>query len=185
MDLDRRTRRWLLRELTPLGALLLFVALAAGYGLSWQTNEQEVSAPAQELQPALLDVLAAPASKTPLLIPVEGVAPENLSNTFDDPRSGGRTREALDILAPQGTPVRAAADGTIARLFAGDAGGLTLYQLNADSSRVFYYAHLARYAEGLVEGRRVRRGQVLAYVGASGNAPASTPHLHFAVWAAK
>jgi murein DD-endopeptidase MepM/ murein hydrolase activator NlpD len=117
-----------------------------------------------------------------LLIPVEGVKPEQLTPQFDEPRGGSRRHEAIDILAPRGTPVRAVDDGTIARLFVSKQGGNTIYQFDPTATFCYYYAHLDRYAEGLTEGAPVRKGQVIGYVGTSGNAPKNTPHLHFAIF---
>jgi peptidoglycan LD-endopeptidase LytH len=117
-----------------------------------------------------------------LTVPVEGVKGEQLVDSFSDQRSGTRVHEALDILAPRNTPVKAVDDGTIARLFYSKAGGTTVYQFDPSEQFCYYYAHLERYADGLHEGDRVRKGQVLGYVGTSGNAPKNTPHLHFAVF---
>lgn len=117
-----------------------------------------------------------------LEMPVLGSSREALRNTFDDARGGSRTHEAIDILAPRGTPVVAVEDGTIAKLFLSDAGGITAYLFDPTTSYVYYYAHLDRYAAGLAEAARVTRGQVLGYVGVSGNAPKDTPHLHFAIF---
>jgi peptidoglycan LD-endopeptidase LytH len=117
-----------------------------------------------------------------LRIPVAGVQRGQLHDTFADPRSGGRRHEALDISAPHGTPVLAASDGHIVRLFYSQAGGITLYQLNPARTLVSYYAHLERYAEGIQEGQQVRQGEVVGYVGATGNASPEHPHLHFALW---
>ena len=117
-----------------------------------------------------------------LLIPVEGVKPEQLTRQFDDPRSGTRQHQAIDILAPRNTPVKAVEEGKIARLFISKAGGITIYQFDPSERYCYYYAHLERYAEGLREGDHVRKGQVIGYVGTSGNAPPGTPHLHFAVF---
>jgi peptidoglycan LD-endopeptidase LytH len=117
-----------------------------------------------------------------LTVPVEGIDRAKLVQSFQDPRSGARTHEAIDILAPRNTPVLAVEDGTIARLFMSRAGGITLYQYDPDQKYVYYYAHLERYADGLAEGDRIRRGQVIGYVGTSGNAPPNTPHLHFAIF---
>jgi murein DD-endopeptidase MepM/ murein hydrolase activator NlpD len=117
-----------------------------------------------------------------LLIPVEGVAADALSRQFSDPRGGVRQHEAIDILAPRNTPVRAVEDGTIARLFLSKAGGITVYQFDPSGKFCYYYAHLERYASGLREGGAVRRGDVVGYVGTSGNAPKGTPHLHFAIF---
>lgn len=116
-----------------------------------------------------------------LLIPIEGVRPDQLTRQFNDPR-GSRRHEALDILAPRGTPVRAVEDGRIARLFVSKAGGITIYRFDPSERFCYYYAHLDRYAEGLRENDKVRRGQVIGHVGVTGNAPGSTPHLHFAVF---
>jgi murein DD-endopeptidase MepM/ murein hydrolase activator NlpD len=117
-----------------------------------------------------------------LLIPVEGVQPGELTRQFNDERGGSRRHEAIDIPAPRHTPVRAVEDGTIARLFYSKAGGITVYQFDPTSDFCYYYAHLERYAEGLREGEAVRRGQIIGYVGTSGNAPKTTPHLHFAIF---
>ena len=116
-----------------------------------------------------------------LEFPVEGVAREKLTDTFDDPRTG-HVHEAADILAPRNTPVRAVEAGTIARLLSNASGGLTVYHLDPSQRFVYYYAHLERYADGLKEGQTVGRGQVIGYVGTTGNAPKNTPHLHFAIF---
>lgn len=118
-----------------------------------------------------------------LLIPVQGIAAAALHDTFNDARSEGRRHDAIDIMAPAGTRVLAVADGRIEKLFLSDRGGITLYQFNPDRTRAYYYAHLQRYADGIAEGQALRRGQVLGYVGATGNADPSAPHLHFAVFA--
>lgn len=117
-----------------------------------------------------------------LTVPVEGVTRGELLDTFDDPRGGSRTHLAIDIMAPRGRPVVAVEDGTVARLFQSNAGGITIYQFGPDGRFAYYYAHLERYARGLEEGEPVRRGQVIGYVGTSGNAPADAPHLHFAIF---
>jgi murein DD-endopeptidase MepM/ murein hydrolase activator NlpD len=115
-------------------------------------------------------------------VPVEGVKRDQLADSFRDARSGSRAHEAIDILAPRNTPVRAVEDGTIARLFNSKAGGITIYQFDPSERFCYYYAHLERYADGLREGDRVKKGQIVGYVGTSGNAPKDTPHLHFAVF---
>jgi peptidoglycan LD-endopeptidase LytH len=115
-------------------------------------------------------------------MPVEGIKPEQLVRSFDERRSGTRSHEAIDILAPRHTPVKAVDDGKIARLFESKAGGITIYQFDPTEQFCYYYAHLERYAEGLNEGDAVKRGQVIGYVGTSGNAPRDTPHLHFAIF---
>jgi peptidoglycan LD-endopeptidase LytH len=127
---------------------------------------------------------AAPGTLAPgasLLIPVRGIRAEQLSDSYTSPRSGGRVHNAIDIMAPAGTPVVAAADGTIHRLRTGGLGGITVYQVGADGRTLYYYAHLQRYAAGIREGLPVQRGQVIAYVGDTGNAGAGNYHLHFSV----
>jgi murein DD-endopeptidase MepM/ murein hydrolase activator NlpD len=114
-------------------------------------------------------------------IPVQGITADQLVRTFDDAR-GSRKHEAIDILAPMGTPVLAVEDGTVARLFTSRAGGITIYQFDPTERFCYYYAHLDRYAEGLREGDTIRKGQLIGYVGVTGNAPKDTPHLHFAVF---
>jgi murein DD-endopeptidase MepM/ murein hydrolase activator NlpD len=117
-----------------------------------------------------------------LLVPVQGVLRTDLRSSFDEQRGTERKHEALDILADRNTPVVAVEGGTIARLFQSERGGITVYQFDPASAYVYYYAHLERYAPGLKEGQSVNAGQVLGYVGTSGNAPAGTPHLHFAIF---
>src|ERR671932_388948 len=104
-----------------------------------------------------------------LIIPVAGVRRDQLVDTFTAARSEGRRHDAIDIMAPADTPVLAAADGKILKLFQSKPGGTTIYQLSADQKLIFYYAHLARYADGLKEGKQVRQGEVIAYVGDTGN----------------
>lgn len=120
--------------------------------------------------------------KRHLELPVEGLKAHDLRDTFSEMRGGTRRHEALDILAPRNTPVRAVDDGRIAKLFLSKPGGLTIYQFDPTSTYAYYYAHLERYADGLKDGERVKRGQVIGYVGTSGNAPPDTPHLHFAIF---
>lgn len=116
-----------------------------------------------------------------LIIPVAGVKPEQLLDTFSDARSEGRAHDAIDIPAPAGTPVVAASDGEIGRLLQSERGGTTIYQLTPDKKLVFYYAHLQRYADGLYPGKFVRQGEVIGYVGDTGNAGAGNYHLHFSI----
>ena len=118
-----------------------------------------------------------------LTIPVAGTMASHLTNTFDDVRGGGaRAHQALDIMAPRGTPVVAVEDGRIEKLFTSRPGGLTIYQFDPTRSYSYYYAHLDRYAEGLTEGQAVKRGEVIAYVGSTGNASPEGPHLHFGIF---
>jgi murein DD-endopeptidase MepM/ murein hydrolase activator NlpD len=118
-----------------------------------------------------------------LAFPVEGVKPESLIDSFGEPRGAGtRLHRAVDILAPRRTPVRAVEAGTVARLDRSAAGGISVYQFDPDERYCYYYAHLDGYAPGLTEGAKVARGQLLGYVGTTGNAPPGTPHLHFAIY---
>jgi murein DD-endopeptidase MepM/ murein hydrolase activator NlpD len=117
-----------------------------------------------------------------LTLPVKGIKKEDLRSNFAELRGGSRRHEAIDILAPRDTPVFAVEDGKIARLFLSDAGGITIYQFDPSETYCYYYAHLERYAAGLEEGDRVKRGDVIGYVGTTGNAPRNTPHLHFAIF---
>ena len=117
-----------------------------------------------------------------LRAPIDGVDVERLKGMFGESRSGSPIHEAVDIVAPRNTPVHAVDDGTIAKLFTSLAGGLTIYQYDPDQRFCYYYAHLERHAPGLLEGQLVQRGDVIGFVGTSGNAPPDTPHLHFAIF---
>lgn len=114
-----------------------------------------------------------------LMVPVAGVAPSDLRDSYSAARSGGRTHRAVDIPARRGTPVIAAADGTILSTRQNALGGTTLYLLDSRRRFVYYYAHLERYHDRVSQGAVVRQGDVLGYVGTSGNAPDNFPHLHF------
>jgi murein DD-endopeptidase MepM/ murein hydrolase activator NlpD len=118
-----------------------------------------------------------------LMVPVDGVAFTQLTDTFDQARGAERRHEALDIMAPKGTKVVAAADGKVVKLFTSKPGGLTVYQFDPSEKYAYYYAHLDRYADGLKEGAMLHRGDPIGYVGSTGNADPNAPHLHFAVFA--
>jgi murein DD-endopeptidase MepM/ murein hydrolase activator NlpD len=118
----------------------------------------------------------------PLLIPVEGIKASQLSDTFNDSRGKGRIHDAIDIMAPLGTPVVAVDDGKVVKLFKSVPGGLTVYQFDPSGTFAYYYAHLDRYAPGVVEGKELKRGELVGYVGYTGNASAAAPHLHFAIF---
>jgi murein DD-endopeptidase MepM/ murein hydrolase activator NlpD len=118
-----------------------------------------------------------------LRVPLDSFDVESFRGGFSERReSGGRPHEAVDMPAPRNTPVHAVENGTIAKLFLSKAGGNTIYQYDPSGEICYYYAHLERYADGLSEGSKVSRGDVIGFVGSSGNAPANTPHLHFAVF---
>jgi murein DD-endopeptidase MepM/ murein hydrolase activator NlpD len=127
-----------------------------------------------------------PASLTPappmhLSMPLAGVDSSTLNDSFHEMRDGHQ-HEAVDIPAARNTPVKAVAEGNVAKLFTSKEGGLTVYQFDNSGQYAFYYAHLDRYAKGLKEGTLLRKGDVLGYVGTTGDAPPDTPHLHFAVF---
>jgi len=117
-----------------------------------------------------------------LLLPVQGVTAAQLVDTFTDMRSEGRSHDAIDIMAPAGTPVLAVADGHVEKLFDSKQGGLTLYQFNPERTHAYYYSHLQGYAAGIVEKKPLKRGELIGYVGSTGNADPAAPHLHFAIF---
>ena len=114
-------------------------------------------------------------------MPIDGISIESFKGGFFESR-GDHLHEAVDIIVPRGTPIHAVQDGTIAKLFFSRFGGVTIYEFEKDGWLCFYYAHLERYADGLHDGQQVSRGEVIGYVGTSGNAPPGTPHLHFAIF---
>lgn len=118
-----------------------------------------------------------------LAVPVEGIVPKDLTDTFTQARAGGaRVHDAIDIMAAAGTPVIAATDGTVEKLyFSKGGGGITAYVRSPDQRWIYYYAHMQGYAPGLAEGQSVKRGQLIGRVGSTGNASADGPHLHFAI----
>ena len=117
-----------------------------------------------------------------LRLPIDEAKVAAMEGGFAEARRGEpHGHEAVDILAPRNTSVRAVEDGKIAKLFTSKAGGITIYQFDPSERFVYYYAHLDHYANGLHEGQLVARGEVIGYVGTTGNAPANTPHLHFAI----
>jgi len=116
-----------------------------------------------------------------LALPVPGVDPASLQDTFDEARPGGRPHGAIDIPAPAGTKVLAVDDGTIKKLFFSVRGGVTIYQFDPTNTYCYYYAHLQQYAPDAEEGQAVKRGDTIGYVGSSGDASASDPHLHFEI----
>lgn len=144
-------------------------------------ESQTLPVPKPALQP---DIRRAP-DPTPeqprLGIPVQGVRADQLRDDFEETR-GGRRHEAIDIMAPRGTPVLAADAGTVVKLFLSKPGGLTVYEFDDSQTYCYYYAHLDSYAPGVKEGTLLRKGEILGYVGSTGNAPPDAPHLHFAIF---
>lgn len=200
-------RMWRVATGVLVGAACLFPvlvedAVAACAQNSAQAAPASAMAPAQDAPPApAQEPDAAPAVVEPvapaaspelveslpthpggLAIPVSGIAPEQLVDSFDDPRGAYGIHEAIDIMAPLRTPVLAVADGKVVKLFDSVPGGHTLYQFDTSEQFAYYYAHLDGYAPGLVEGQQLKRGDLLGYVGASGNANPLAPHLHFMVY---
>ncbi|HYH84827.1 MAG TPA: peptidoglycan DD-metalloendopeptidase family protein [Pyrinomonadaceae bacterium] len=145
-------------------------------------NASPAPSASPQAQGAASDPASALASMR-LLIPVAGVRAQELHDTFSDSRSEGRVHDAIDIVAPRNAPVLAAVDGRVVRLFQNVKGGITIYQLaSADEHFVFYYAHLAAYADGLAEGHLARRGETIGYVGDTGNVTPGNTHLHFQIY---
>lgn len=179
-----------LSQLIVLGVLL-------GVGVGWWLRRDATEPTAASMPARPLTVMATPTAEATtasaplsasldaapggLLLPVQGVLPSQLRDTFTDARSEGRVHDAIDIMADAGTPVLAVADGTVEKLFDSKRGGLTVYQFEPSGRWCYYYAHLQRYADGLSEKQVVKRGDVIGYVGSTGNASAEAPHLHFEV----
>jgi peptidoglycan LD-endopeptidase LytH len=139
----------------------------------------EGPAPAIQAPPAAPDD-AGQQDADALLVPVAGIKRENLTDNYNEMR-GSIRHEALDIMAPRGTPVIAVDDGVVRKVFTSKKGGLTVYQYNPAETLCYYYAHLDRYAPGLAEGKRLKRGDPIGTVGFSGNANPAGPHLHFSI----
>ncbi len=176
--------------LTRLLALGVVIGVAGWWLLASGNDVPEavVAAPVAAAPVAAAPVAAssqagpgATAAPSGLLLPVQGITAAQLQDTFTDARSQGRVHDAIDILAAEGTPVLAVADGTIEKLFDSERGGLTVYQFEPGGTYCYYYAHLQRYADGLAEKQVVKRGDVIGYVGHTGNASPDAPHLHFEI----
>jgi peptidoglycan LD-endopeptidase LytH len=180
--------------------LAIFVAFLAGIAVdSWLRTHgppKPATAATAGSDVTLPDTfIAAPPAKTPapvattgdvqrgrLRMPLDGEDVESLKGGFAETRGGDRPHGAVDMLAPRNTPVHAVDGGSIAKLFTSKAGGLTIYQFDPGGRLCYYYAHLERYADGLKDGQMVSQGDIIGYVGTTGNAPPNTPHLHFAVF---
>ena len=188
---DRR-RRYSGRGFTIISTAVVTAILTSAF---WIFAYNIVSAPSG-VQPAGEVARVDPANGAPidiaeglvvgpagLAIPVAGKKPDDLIDTYTQSRAGGaRVHNAIDIMAPAGTPVYAAAAGTVEKLyFSQGGGGISAYVRSNDKRWSYYYAHLQSYAPGLTEGQRVERGQLIGRVGSTGNANPNGPHLHFAV----
>lgn len=168
----------------PISKIATYILLAAAVSMSLLIYTAEdsplaLATPEQSATPLPVPSHLEPAA---LEIPIPGVGVEDLRDSYLDPRGADRLHEAMDIMAPTGTPVVAVDDGTLIKLFDSKPGGLTIYQFDLANERAYYYAHLDGYAVGLEEGQFIRRGQLIGYVGATGNATPLAPHLHFAVF---
>ena len=194
---ERRRYERLKRLITVIGLSFTAGALVDA-GLTWRLgrrNEARVIAPAADAGaahgPVATTGTAEPPAPVPpsaeaiedrdLEIPVRGIEENQLYDSFDDAR-GKRVHQAIDIMAERGTPVLAVEDGTIKKLFTSEAGGLTLYQFDPSETFCYYYAHLDSYAKNVREGASVKKGDIIGYVGSTGNASESAPHLHFAIF---
>lgn len=157
-----------------LAGVIVFASMVRVTGPGWSGAGGPTAGP---------QVARAPAPETAgLVLPVQGVSASALTDDWGEARGDGtRVHHAIDILAPTGTPVLAAADGTIEKLFQSNLGGTTIYERSADGGIVYYYAHLDHYAPMLVEGQAVKAGQEIAAVGSTGDAAPSAPHLHFEI----
>jgi peptidoglycan LD-endopeptidase LytH len=161
---------------------ILLIAVSVG----WYNNRGPGSAVVDRvvegfLAPYRIVALSARAPDEELLMPVKGATVRNVANTWHAPRSGNRKHQGQDIFARRGTPVQSATDGIVMRVGENQLGGNTVSVLGA-GRRLYYYAHLDRYAEGIQVGDKIKRGAILGYVGTTGNARTTPPHLHFGVY---
>jgi murein DD-endopeptidase MepM/ murein hydrolase activator NlpD len=146
-------------------------------------SEMPAGTPTSPAEPGGVSAALPPPPSQALLLPVAGVQPAQLTDTYTQSRGTDRVHEAIDIMAPRGTPVYAVEDGRVVKLFLSQPGGITLYQFDPSERLAYYYAHLDGYAPGIVEGKSVKRGELIGYVGSTGNASPDAPHLHFAIFA--
>jgi murein DD-endopeptidase MepM/ murein hydrolase activator NlpD len=165
------------KSILTAAALLLYGTACA----RTTTESPPASAPAPRSAPApaITDADIEYFEQHTLMVPVDGISPRDLRDSFHDPRGNGRTHNAQDILAPRGTPVVAAIKGEVIRMRQNAAGGITAYLIDESRRYIYYYAHLDHYSDQLTEGLKVDQGSLIGYVGTSGNAPPDTPHLHF------
>jgi murein DD-endopeptidase MepM/ murein hydrolase activator NlpD len=162
---------------TALATACVLVFMGAGSILS--LSGEAPKAAVRSTERLAMQNVREPIERRELIVPIRGVSVNRLVDTWGAPRDGGRYHEGIDIIVPAWTPVRAAASGTIVKLFSSSRGGVTVYQRDASGRLILYYAHLNGYVPGLREGMRVKQGQDIAFVGQTGNA--TVPHLHFEV----
>lgn len=170
-----------------LGLLLSVTAFRPERSRPTQTADrperaQPQSVPPQRERAAIDQPVEQPRPSHGVALPLAGLRASDLRDTFYEVRDGVHPHEAIDIMEPRGTPVYAVDDGVIQKLFVSKAGGNTIYQFSHDEVYSYYYAHLDRYADGIAEGMRVKRGDLIGYVGSTGNASPAAPHLHFAIF---
>ncbi|MCF7750524.1 M23 family metallopeptidase [Bacillus subtilis subsp. subtilis] len=163
-----RLRRWLVR-------LLVLVACVVAVGALWNSRWAQV--------PRAVWTLARMPPPTELPVPVDGVAARRIADTFGAPRGRDRTHAGIDIFARRGTPVRSVGEGVVVAVREGGLGGRQVWVLGPARER-YYYAHLEGWREGLARGEVVRAGTLLGYVGDSGNAKGTPPHLHWGIYGA-
>ena len=173
-----------MRVVAPIAIASVFAAGIVYYGLHRAPAAARIASPRPPtpVEPASeADRAVAPSHR--MVPPIQGLRTSDLVDTFNSSRGNGtRKHEATDILASRGTPVQAMVDGVIQKLFLSAPGGNTIYEFDDAGEYCYYYAHLDRYAEGLAQGQRVRAGDLIGYVGSTGNADPNTPHLHLAIF---
>jgi murein DD-endopeptidase MepM/ murein hydrolase activator NlpD len=167
-----------LSRMLAAGALSTGAAALLLYLLQPETPP-EAALPPRDSVVAVAD--SSPPQDARLVIPVQGVSPDRLRDTFAEARGLGRRHDAIDIDAPRGTPVLSVGASVVLKLFQSDRGGTTLYALAPDQRTIYYYAHLDRYAEGIREGQQLTPGELIGYVGDTGNANPGDYHLHFEI----
>lgn len=180
----RRRRRtsflpWVLFSLSLIAVLTIGAAMFVQVSQSAPHVQEARSTKAPPRMTPFPNFGATSAHRPALIVPVDGVAPDDMADSWGQARAEGRTHEGVDILAAEGAPVRAAVDGRIVKFFDSVRGGVTIYQFDRAERFVYYYAHLQRRAPALREGDQVLQGDVIGYVGMTGNAP--IPHLHFEI----
>ena len=156
---------------------MLSLLVATGGAIAGISIANPPGEPGESITPTVLD---AGLAERRIAFPLPESFRKTLRDTYDE-RRGMKRHEALDVMAPRGTPVMAMDDGRVVKLFTSVPGGLTLYQFDPTQRYVYYYAHLDGYASGIREGTEVKRGEVIGYVGSTGNASPESPHLHFAI----
>src|SRR5690242_17744192 len=174
-------------HLRIIGIVIALLGIIAGFEV--RPGPALLARPRPVRTTAVMREVAAPGYSMPVVsngpaisaLPIDGLAAKDLHDSFNDRRGLGR-HEAIDIMEPRGTPVHAVVNGTVARLFLSKSGGNTIYLFDDQGVYCYYYAHLDHYAAGLAEGSRVSAGDLIAYVGSTGNASATAPHLHFTIF---